>query len=165
MAPDRIYRVQATKDAIYFLCVSNQFDAERETPITIEQGAVFVLLSIVGALRKHRQEEQAAGDLSRDPEELLDLHPDNFKLVPAEVQEAVFLPPKWYSILRRHHGCLFLRASDGRQWYLQFEELDEMRRAFHGLGSVLGSRLATKVTWDDSKNRFVKAPKQTAPSQ
>src|SRR5262245_51949830 len=82
LAPDRIYRVELRNGAMYFLRVGGQFDVERGHTPGAPGGlaAVMILAAGEAMFRKHKQEELIARDPDMDPEELLAIHPHNFKL-------------------------------------------------------------------------------------
>src|SRR5262245_42246343 len=106
-APDRIYRVELSDRAMYFLRIGGQFDLDRGRPSGVPgQGAAVMILAAGEALfRNHKKEEYIARDPNQDPEAVLGIHPHNFKLTPADIQNASLLPKKWLlSFVRQHHG-------------------------------------------------------------
>jgi hypothetical protein len=161
IASDRIYRVENADGALYFLRVGGQFNLDRggqiAGPLIAEVSAVAVLGTAELLFRKHKDEELIARDPSKSPEELLTIHPHNFKVAPADVKSAALLAPSWLALLRLHFGRLHLTQNNGPKWEFHFERLEDMQQAFQLLPPLFGDRLEMKVAWDESKQRFVKA--------
>jgi hypothetical protein len=164
MVPDRIYRVELRGGSLYFLRVGGQFDLDRERIIVPEHVPAVFLLAVGEALfRKRKQEELIARDANQDPEELLRIHPHNFKLTPADIRRATFLPKKWFlALFRRHFGCLVLELADGQRLEFHFEQPEDLRTAFEHLGGLLGGLLQREIVWDPEKGRFVRTRKHGA---
>jgi hypothetical protein len=160
-AADRIYRVEIYNGAICFLRIGGQFNVDRGPDISMDSLPAYAILGAGELLfRKHRREELIARNPALRPEDLLEIHPHNFKIAPAAVLEAVLLPRRWYAFLRAHHGRLALTLVDETTWEFHFERLDDMRQAYAHLGAVLGGRFRAEVAWDEKKQRFVRVPRQ-----
>src|SRR5688572_15545951 len=89
IAPDRIYRVELSNGCLYFLRIGGQFDLDRGKVVPGVPGqapAVMILAAGEALFRKHKQEELIARDPTKDPDELLAIHPHNFKLLPSDIK-------------------------------------------------------------------------------
>ena len=141
IASDRIYRVDIRDKTAYFLRIGGQFNIDRGAPIGAGYAAAFAILGMGELLfRKHRKEEIASRDANSHPKDLLNLHPHNFRLTAAEIQEAVFLPPRWYSNLRGDFGRLAIHVNHFTKWRFEFETFGDMLVAFLNLGSYLAQK-------------------------
>ena len=155
-ATDRIYRVELRNGFLYFLRIGGQFDLDRG--IHQPAGAAGVLLLAAGEalLRKHKKEEMVARDPNRDPEELLGIHPHNFKLGSANIASATLLPKKGFlALFRPHFGRLIIEQIDGNRQEFHFERLDDLRKAFEHLPALLGDKLDSRIHWDKNQGRFL----------
>lgn len=162
IASDRIYRVQLCNDALYFLRVGGQFNVDRGNPAA---GAAYLpAAGILAAgellFRKHAREEMLARDTNIGPEELLSIHPHNFKLTLDVIASAVFLRPRWYAALREHYGRLVVTLNGGQVWQFEFERRDELCRAMPVLAAFLEGKAETEIVWDARRRKFRKTPRQ-----
>jgi hypothetical protein len=159
IAPDRIYRIELHKGAIYFLRTGGQFDLDRG--LTQARGlegiaAVLVLATGEALLRNHKKEELIARDPGTDPEALLGIHPHNSKLVPSDIARASLLPKKWFLALFRHHfGRLLLEPVHGERREYHFETLADVQTAYACLPPLLGDKLDMRIHWDENGSRFL----------
>jgi hypothetical protein len=167
IASDRIYRVEIHNRTLYFLRIGGQFNVERDNPFKSEGHLAAGAILATGELlfRTHKHEEMQARDYDKHPDELLDIHPHNFKLTPSDIRSAVFLPKRWYACLREHHGRLVFTLVDRTKWEFEFEELESLQVAFAGLGQALGPSAETEIEWNDRKARFERTRRQPLNNQ
>ena len=160
LAADRIYRVELRDGFLYFLRVGGQFDVDRGIHQPGGPGkipAVMILAAGEALFRTHKKEELLARDPSREPEELLGMHPHNFKLAPADISRATLLPKKWFvALFRTHFGRLIIEHIDGKRQEYHFESLDDLRTASAHLPALLKNKLDMRIHWDGNKGRFIK---------
>jgi hypothetical protein len=146
---DRYYRVECRNGCLYFLRVGGQFDLDRAGPAPANAGLLGVVL-MAGAStalgHKHQEAQLIARDPRKDPEELLTIHPHNFKLLPAEIKRARFLPQKkWFPSHGRNVGRLRIEQLDGTSQEYWFQEADDLNKAVKQLSALLGDRLENNV--------------------
>lgn len=160
IAPDRIYRIQSWQGALYFLRVGGQFDPERGASQPGHAGAKAVAGAILNVaellFNDRKQQELAARDLSRSPDDLIAIHPDNFKVTADDVDAATLLAPSWLALLRRHYGRWMLTLGSGTKWQFHFEHISDMKTAADFLPGFLGERLVVKAKWNERRQRFEK---------
>ena len=157
--PDRIYRVELRNGVMYFLRIGGQYDLDRATVAPGAPGqlpALLILAAHEAMFRKHKEEFRAR-DPSQDPEELLGIHPHNFKLPPADIQRVTFLPKKWLlSFVRPHFGRLVIEQMDGKSQEYHFERREDLQAALTHLTAALGDKVDSQIRWDEQKKDFVK---------
>jgi hypothetical protein len=157
MAPDRIYRVEVRNGCLYFLRIGGQFDLDRGTITPGQLPAVMILAAGEAVFRKHKREELVARDPTKDPEELLGIHPHNFRLLPSEIKRVTFHPKKWLlSLVRPHFGRLVIEQPDGTSQEYHLERLADLQAAFDHLPALLGDKVDKRIRWDERKKGFVK---------
>ena len=141
-SPDRIYRVESRNGALYFLRVGGQFDRDRmgAPPGGGLLPAVMMLAASKALSHKHEKAQLIARDPRQNPEELLTIHPDNFKLVPSEIKRATFLPKKWFPSHGPHVGRLVIEQLDGKTQEYQFENAADLEAATEQLSALLGDK-------------------------
>lgn len=153
---DRIYRVELRDGFLYFLRVGGQFDLDRGIHQPAGLAGVMLLAAGEALLRKHKKEELIARDPSRDPEELLGIHPHNFKLAPADIASATLLPKKpLLALFRPHFGRLVIERIDGKRQEYHFEKLNDLRTAYTHLPAPLGNKLDIRIHWNETGGRFL----------
>lgn len=158
-AADRIYRIEIHNGSLYFLRTGGQFDLDRGLHEpgdgTGKLMAIMILAAGEALPRKHKREELIARNPSADPEELLGIHPHNFKLAPADIQRAVLLPKKWFlGLFRQHCGRLEIEPISSHRQEYHFESVADLQTAFAHLPALLEDKLDVRVEWDDNKGRF-----------
>jgi hypothetical protein len=146
-SPDRIYRVECRNSCLYFLRIGGQFDSDRLGP---PPGggllpAVMMLAASKALSHKHEKAQLIARDPGKDPEELLTIHPDNFKLLPSEIKSATFLPKKWFPSHGAHVGRLVIEPLQGKSQEYQFEKIADLRTALEHLTALLGGKLVNQI--------------------
>src|SRR5262245_50704744 len=158
--PDRIYRVEVRNGCLYFLRVGGQFDLDRGG---MTAGAVAPLPALLclaaneALFRKHKQEELIARDPNQDPEQLLAIHPHNFKLSPSDIRQVTFLPKKWLlSFVRPHFGRLVIEQINGKSQEYHFERQEDVQIAMEQLPILLREKVETRIRWDGCKQAFVR---------
>src|SRR5262249_27711565 len=105
---------------------------------------------------QHKKEELVARDPTKDPEELLRIHPHNFTLLPSDIKRATFLPKKWLlSLFRPHLGRLVIEQWDGKRQEYHLESLADLRAAFDHLPPLPGDKVDRRIRWHEEKQRFV----------
>lgn len=160
IASDRIYRVDLRNGSLYFLRIGGQFNVDRglgQPPMPGKAAAVMILSAGEGLFRKHKEVELLARDSSQDPEDLLRIHPHNFKLLPGDIRKASFLPKKWFlSLFRPHYGRLILELQDGNRREFHFENAEDIQTALTCLPGLLVDRIDCKIAWDQESQKVVK---------
>jgi hypothetical protein len=146
---DRYYRVESRNGCLYFLRVGGQFDLDRAGPAPANAGLLGVLL-MAGAStalsHQHQKAQLIARDPAKDPEELLTIHPHNFKLLPADIKRARFLPQKkWFPSHGRNVGRLVIEKRDGTSQEYWFQESEDLNKAVQHLSALLGDRLENRA--------------------
>jgi hypothetical protein len=94
---------------------------------------------------KHEKAQLIARDPARDPEELVGIHPDNFKLLPSEIKQATFHSKKWFPSHGAHVGRLVIEQMDGKSQEYQFENMADLREAFEHLPALLGDKVHNHI--------------------
>jgi len=142
-SPDRMYRVESRNSALYFLRVGGQFDRDRLGALA--GGGLVPALMLLAASKalshKHEKAQLMARDPSQNPEELLTIHPDNFKLVPSQLKRATFLPKKWFPSHGPHVGRLVIEQLDGKSQEYQFENAADLRAAIEQFSALVGNKV------------------------
>lgn len=143
--PDRYYRVESRDGCLYFLRVGGQFDLDRAGSVPSNAGVLGVLL-MAGAStalgHKHQQAQFIARDPRKNPEELLTIHPHNFKLLPEDIKRAKFLPKKkWFPSHGRNVGRLVIERRDGTSQEFWFQESADLNSAVHHLSALAGDKM------------------------
>ncbi|HXE42067.1 MAG TPA: hypothetical protein VN516_03495 [Candidatus Baltobacteraceae bacterium] len=90
-----------------------------------------------------------------NPEDLLRDSEKNFKLYQAEIRDAAFEPPKFFSVGGRI-GRLNLLVRHGEKFRFEFETVAEMKKAIQLLAPLLNSTLKINVEWNEQEQRFEK---------
>lgn len=147
--PDRYYRVEVRNGCLYFLRVGGQFDLDRAGSVPTNAGVLGVML-MAGAStalgHKHQEAQLIARDPRKDPEELLTIHPHNFKLLPADIKRARFLPQKkWFPSHGRNVGRLVIERQDGKSQEYWFQESADLNSAIQHLSALVGDRVENEV--------------------
>ena len=142
---DRYYRVESRNGCLYFLRVGGQFDLDRAGSAPTNAGLLGVALmagTSIALGHKHQEAQLIARDPRKDPEELLTIHPHNFKLLPGEIKRARFLPQKkWFPSHGRNVGRLRLEKLDGTSQEYWFQEPEDLDKAVKAFSALLGNRL------------------------
>ena len=86
-----------------------------------------------------------ARDPHQNPEELLTIHPDNFKLVPSQVKRATFLPKKWFPSHGPHVGRLVIEQLDGKSQEYQFENAADPRAAMEQFSALIAGKVEKQI--------------------
>jgi hypothetical protein len=146
-SPDRIYRVESRNGCLYFLRIGGQFDTGSLGP---PPGggllpAVMMLAASKALSHKHEKAQLIARDPAGDPEELLTIHPHNFRLLPSEIKRATFHPKKWFPSHGPHVGRLVIEQLDGKIQEYQFEKMPDLRTALDHLPALIGDKLDNHI--------------------
>jgi hypothetical protein len=86
-----------------------------------------------------------ARDPSQNPEKLLTIHSDNFKLVASDIKRATFLPKKWFPSHGPHIARLVIEQLDGKRQEYQFENVEDLRTATEQLSALFGNKLEKQI--------------------
>lgn len=160
VAADRIYRVEMRNGMMYFLRIGGQFDLDRGkiAPGVPGKAPAVMILAVGEALfRTHKAEELIARDPTKDPDELVGIHPHNFKLAPSDIKQVTLLPKKWLlSFFRPHFGRLVIEQVDGKSQEYHLERLEDLQIAYKHLQVLLGDKVQARIRWDDQQRCFVK---------
>ena len=147
--PDRYYRVESRNGCLYFLRVGGQFDLDRAGSAPANAGLLGVVLmaGTSAALgHKHQEAQLIARDPRKSPEEPLTIHPHNFKLIPADIKRARFLPQKkWFPSHGRNVGRLVIETREGKSQEYWFQESEDLNKAVQSLSALAGDRLENAV--------------------
>jgi len=147
-SPDRFYRVEMRNGFVYFLRIGGQFDTDRiraGTPPGAGLLPTVMMLAASQALsHKNEKAQLIARDPSQNPEALLSIHPDNFRLTPSEIKSATFRPKKWFPSHGPHVGRLIIEHMDGKSQEYQFENDADMDAAMKHLSKLLGGKVDAK---------------------
>lgn len=138
---DRYYRVESCNGCLYFLRVGGQFDLDRAGSAPTSAGLLGVALMAGTSMalgHKHQEAQLIARDPRKNPEELLTIHPHNFKLLPAEIKQARFLPrKKWFPSHGKNVGRLRIEKLDGTSQEYWFQEPDDLIKAVKAFSALL----------------------------
>jgi hypothetical protein len=147
---DRYYRIESRNGRLYFLRVGGQFDLDRAGSAPTNAGLLGVALmaGTSAALgHKHQEAQLIARDPRKDPEELLTIHPHNFKLLPEEIKQARFLPQKkWFPSHGKNVGRLRIDKTDGTSQEYWFQESDDLNKAVKTLSALVGERVENRAS-------------------
>ena len=134
-SPDRTYRVESRNGALYFLRAGVQFNRERiGAP---PGGGLLPELTLLTARRKQEKAQLIPRDPNQNPEELLTIHPDNFKLVHSDIKRVTFLPKKSFASHGPHVARVIIEHLDGKRQEYQFENTADLRTATEQLSAFL----------------------------
>ncbi len=144
-SPDRIYRVELRNGCLYFLRIGGQFDTDRIRAGTPPGAGLLPTVMMLAASKaishKNEKAQLIARDPSRDPEELVGIHPDNFRLLPSEIKRATFHPKKWFPSHGPHVGRLVIEQLDGKSQEYQFEQVTDLQAAIKHLPALPGDKV------------------------
>jgi hypothetical protein len=147
-APDRFYRVELRNGFLYFLRIGGQFDSDRIRGGMPPGGGLLPTVMMLAASKalshKNEKAQLIARDPSQNPEELLSIHPDNFRLTPSEIKKATFRPKKWFPSHGPHVGRLIIEQMDGKSQEYQFENDRDMDAAMKHLSQLLGEKVGAE---------------------
>jgi hypothetical protein len=77
---------------------------------------------------------------------LLTIHPHNFKLLPADIKRARFLPQKkWFPSHGRNVGRLVIEKRDGKSQEYWFQEPEDLNKAVQQLSALIGDRMENRA--------------------
>ena len=148
-SPDRFYRVELRNGCLYFLRIGGQFDTDRIRAGTPPGAGLLPTVMMLAASKaishKHEKAQLIARDRAKDPEELVAIHPDNFRLLPSEIKRVTFHPKKWFPSHGPHVGRLVIEQMDGKSLEYQFEKVEDLRAAIEHLFTALGDKVAGHI--------------------
>lgn len=147
--PDRYYRVELRNGCLYFLRIGGQFDLDRAGSGFVPNAGLLGALLMVGVSKalssKNDKAQFIARDAAHDPEELLTIHPHNFRLLSADVKSATFLPKKWFPSHGRHVGRMVIEKWDGTSQEYWFQRSEDQEKAIEHLSTLLGRTMDNRV--------------------
>ena len=153
---NRVYRVYARRDDLFFIVVAEGLSANPET-LTVHLGLIGWL---IGASMKKRAKKKQAIAAERmdqtDPEQLLTEHKRNFRLHTSEITEASIEPRPAITFDGHQVGHWKALCRDGKKLKFQFEHNDDMTAALDSLAKFFNGSLQVNVEWDERKKKFSK---------
>jgi hypothetical protein len=157
LSRDRLFRVYADSDTLYFIRIGGQFAYKDINDIPPTGGLAYaVKTSLAAAERIMAPEEIAVLDRS-SPREALGHHKHNMAIPLANIASAVLVPPPMISLHGRNFGRWLLNLNEGEPWTFQFVEVEQMQTAVEVLPALLGDKLQVKVRWEPARAKFVSA--------
>ena len=99
--------------------------------------AVMMLAASKALSHKHEKAQLIARNPNQNPEELLAIHPDNFKLLPSEIKRVTFLPKKSFPSHGPHIARLIIEHLDGKRQEYQLQNTADLRTATEQLSAFL----------------------------
>jgi hypothetical protein len=154
---DRLYRIYAGSDSLYFIRIGGQFAYTDINNICPSGGLAYaVKTSLAAAERIMAPEEIGVLDRS-SPSDALGHHKHNMAIPLADIASAVLVPPPLIGLHGRNFGRWLLNLKGGESWTLQFMEVEQMRTALEVLPALLQDKLQVKVRWEPTRAKFVAA--------
>ena len=158
-ARDRLFRVYADSEALYFIRIGGQFAYKDINDIhrpPVGGLAYAVKTSLAAAERIMAPEDIAVLDRS-SPRDALGHHKHNMALPLANIASATLVPPPLISLHGRNFGRWLLKSKDGQSWTFQLMEVEQMKTALDVLPALLQDKLQVKVRWEPARAKFVAA--------
>jgi hypothetical protein len=150
---DTLFRVLPDGGKFYFIRVGGSLNTE--AAIGMQFGLLGALWVYFAQKRAKQKTRVTLNDIAGvHPSELLSSHKKNFVLHFDHVQSASISPG---GVLGGTNvGKCILVERTGKKRKFTFDDVDNMRLAVHFLPSALRDRVAVKVEWDDTKQKYRK---------
>jgi hypothetical protein len=153
---DRLYRVYCDAESLHFLRVGGQTAKGTGRPAVAGGGLGVALGAAITAGERLLSPERIA-EIDRDPRAAIGQHEHDMSVPVANVVASSLEPPSFLGGQGKHVGRWIMTLRDGKKWKFQFDEPEQMKIAAEELPKTLGDRLQMKATWDEARQKFVKA--------
>jgi hypothetical protein len=159
-ARDRLFRVYADSDTLYFIRIGGQFaykDIKDLHANPLGGGLAYAVKSSLAAAERIMAPEDIAVLDRSSPRSALGQHQHNMAIPLANIASATLVPPPLISLHGRNFGRWLLHLNEGATQTFQFMEIDEMQTALVVLPALLQDKLQVKVRWEPARAKFVAA--------
>jgi len=151
----RNFRVYVDRDALYLIRMSGVFgNADAGPRHTLHPGKRAIGMLLRWWVEKSQSAQAHALDAT-GPRMMLDSHPHNRRVEPAEVVESRLRPPQLLGY-GEHLAHWSLTVRDRRPLKFQIEDAESLKTALEHLPRLLGPALRVSVGWDDANGEPVR---------
>jgi hypothetical protein len=136
-ARDRLFRVYADSDMLYFIRIGGQFAYKTINDIHASGGLAYAVKTSLAATERIMAPEEIAVLDRSSPREALGHHKHNMAIPLANIASAMLVPPPLLSLHGRNFGRWLLNLKEGESWTLQFMAVEQMQTAVEILPALL----------------------------
>jgi hypothetical protein len=156
-ARDRLFRVYADSDTLYFIRIGGQFAYKDMNAIHPSGGLAYAVKTSLAAAERIMAPEEIAVLDRTSPREALGHHKHNVAIPLENIASATLVPPPLLSLHGRNFGRWRVNLKEGESLTLQFMEIEQMQTAVEVLPALLQDKLQVRVRWEPACAKFVAA--------